>query len=240
MLLLAFLPLLATVQAQNEGEVLYNEIIKMNIELPEEHEHLRAMLPKSQTLTKQLLFTADKLMYKDVEQKEDDDDMMAEQGNVQVKMMVLGSENQLFKDLKTGTVVERRDFMGKRFLIKDAEQNSLDWKLTGEQREILGYPCQKAVFADSTDRIEAWFTTAIPLAIGPDKFGKLPGLILEINKNDGQRTIRATKVELKDIDDTQIKAPKKGKVVTSEEFIKIIEEKSQETPGTRVMTIRSN
>ena len=43
--------------AQNEGEIRYDETIKMEIELPEGQEHLRDMIPSERTSQKVLYFT---------------------------------------------------------------------------------------------------------------------------------------------------------------------------------------
>ncbi len=59
------------------------------------------------------------------------------------------------------------------------------WRLTGEKKTFLGYNCQKGV-ADFRGRTyEAWFTTELPFRDGPYKFDGLPGLILDIQDQEG-------------------------------------------------------
>ena len=53
-------------------------------------------------------------------------------------------------------------------------------------------------------------------------------MILKLDRNDGEIIIEAKNVELKKLDKKAIKAPKKGKKVTQEEFEKIRDEKIKE------------
>jgi GLPGLI family protein len=92
----------------------------------------------------------------------------------------------------------------------------------------LDYVCQKATFQDSTRNLVAWFTPQIPVATGPGSISGLPGMILKLDRNDGERVVVATSVELKEIEKKTLKAPKKGKKVTQEEFQKIQDEKMKE------------
>lgn len=74
--------------------------------------------------------------------------------------------------------------------------------------------------------ITAWYTLDIPVSTGPSDYWGLPGLILEVSQ--GNTTMLCTKVVLNPKDAPEIKAPKKGKEVSQEEFDKILSEKMQE------------
>lgn len=62
------------------------------------------------------------------------------------------------------------------------------WTITNETKEINGYTCYKAItlrygdggVMDAKYGITAWFTPKIPVPYGPNGYGKLPGLILEL------------------------------------------------------------
>lgn len=60
------------------------------------------------------------------------------------------------------------------------------WKIETETKKICGYDCQKATCRWRGRDYVAWFTSAIPVPVGPWKFGGLPGLIMQISdsKND--------------------------------------------------------
>jgi GLPGLI family protein len=56
-----------------------------------------------------------------------------------------------------------------------------DWKILKQEKEILGYTCQKATLSYKGRDYVAWFSLQIPIQNGPWKFGGLPGLIFEIS-----------------------------------------------------------
>ncbi|MEM8908777.1 MAG: hypothetical protein AAGD05_13100, partial [Bacteroidota bacterium] len=63
LILTVYLPFL--LMAQNlEGEIIYTQKLKMEIELPEDQEYLRAMIPSSRTSQKVLYFTPTTSLYK--------------------------------------------------------------------------------------------------------------------------------------------------------------------------------
>lgn len=80
--------------------------------------------------------------------------------------------------------------------------------------------------APKTEEIVAWYTPMIPASHGPDEFGGLPGLILELSTSN--TTILCTKVVLNPKEPVNIEAPVKGKEVSREEYTKILEEKGKE------------
>ena len=63
-----------------------------------------------------------------------------------------------------------------------------NWVITNETKDISGYKCYKATtfrysdsgVMDEKYAITAWFTPKIPVPYGPNGYGKLPGLILEL------------------------------------------------------------
>lgn len=152
-----------------------------------------------------------------------------------------GSGNEiLYKNLVDRRYVQEQEFMGKEFLIKDALE-PFDWKLENEIKEIGGYSAQKAIYHQivdvqlfSTDmtqmektkdtlQIIAWFTLEIPISNGPEIYQGLPGLILEVHH--GGRSYYFQKVEFNPtLNPIAIKIPKKGKVVTREQFDMMQEE----------------
>lgn len=55
------------------------------------------------------------------------------------------------------------------------------WNLCDEYKSILEYKCQKATCSFRGRSYIAWYTSDIPLKMGPYKFSGLPGLILSIS-----------------------------------------------------------
>ena len=67
----------------------------------------------------------------------------------------------------------------------------LDWEITNEQKQILGYACQQALLDFGERQWIAYFSQEIPFSDGPYKFHALPGLILEIYSTDGDYAFEA-------------------------------------------------
>ncbi|GAB5550897.1 MAG: GLPGLI family protein [Saprospiraceae bacterium] len=224
------------INAQNEGEVLFQETMKIEIKLPEGSgitaEQLKKMMPSERVSKYVLSFNETATLYKAKKGEEpEDQEFNSDNGEMRIKMRFSGAsaDNATYLDLKKETLIEKKDFMGKTFLVQDKDPK-LPWKLGTETKMILDYNCRKAS-AEIDDRtIEAWFTTELPIASGPGSYFGLPGMILEVSSDgkSGKRHLMATEVNLKTLEADQITAPKKGKKVSSEAFKKIVEEKTKE------------
>ena len=111
------------------------------------------------------------------------------------------------------------------------------FKSAKEQKQILDFVCQKAIYTKDTMVVEAWFTPQIPIANGPDLHGQLPGMILMVSMENGKRTITATEVKFEKIDSILLEKPTKGKKISQAEFKKIQEEKMKEMGGGNGRTV---
>lgn len=231
------------IMAQTQGVIQFEETVSFQIDLPEGMEEFKSQIPNSQKSKMNLTFTEEVALYEPAKNDEAPQDvtMGSEEGGMMLKMKFDMPENKTFTNIAEGTMIEKQDFMGKKFLIK-GDVEKYKWKLTGEQEKVLDYVCQKATYQDSTRNLVAWFTPQIPVATGPGSISGLPGMVLKLDRNDGEMVVVATSVELKEIGTKTIKAPKKGKKVTKEEFQKIQEEKMKEMEeefgsgsGTRVI-----
>ena len=223
------LPVLSFAQ-NNEGEVHFTETVKFVFNLPEGHEDMAASLPSEQKSRKVLLFNASESLYQNEENKDDDGQDVVEggDGEVRIKMIIARPmENKLYKNLESAQKIQKEDFFGKLFLIS-GDLDKYPWKLTGEQKKVLDFNCQQAVFSDDEKKVEAWFTPEIPVTTGPGEYGQLPGMILEVIIDDGQRKLVADEVVFKSLDKGVIAAPQKGKKVTADEFEVIREAKMKE------------
>ncbi len=74
--------------------------------------------------------------------------------------------------------------------------------------------------------VTAWFTPQIPVKNGPGEYAGLPGLILELNVD--RTTILCSKIVINPKEAEAIQPPTKGKVVSREEYNKIVKEKTDE------------
>lgn len=208
------------------GTVLYEQTDQLSIQLEGDAARFADALPKERKSEKVLHFTEESSLYENY-QSEVAEESMDVQGGGAMMIRMVEPENKVYTDLKTGHQVEQREFMSRMFLIESVRPD-WDWKLTGQQKMILEYPCQQAISTREGNEVVAWFTAALAVEAGPEEYGNLPGLILEVNVDEGEHLIKATSVELKALEKDVLKKPRKGKAVTSEEYQAIVAEKMKE------------
>ena len=207
-----------------EGQITYEDVMKLDIQL-DGPAHMANLLPKERRSNKVLYFNEKAALYENGKKKEEVQNMDMEEGAVMIKMMV--PDNKLFTDLANNKRIEQREFMTRMFLI-NKEIDPDKWKITGNQKVILDYPCQEATMVEDDEKIVVWFTPNIPVQSGPSKFSGLPGMVLGVDINDGERTITATEILDKKMDEIAFEKPKKGKKVSQEKFDEIVEAKMKE------------
>ena len=206
-------------------------------------EQMEAQMRKMFQKTFTLDFTKSESMYKE-EQELDAPKGPSANGGVMVMMMGGdGSSDILYKNISQNRMAHKTELMGKVFLIKD-NLVAYDWELTGETKNIGIYTCYKAVYEREEESIEinmidgevkeekvtkkttlvAWYTTDVPVSNGPNNYGGLPGLILEVN--DGDLTIVCSELVLNPKKVKEIIEPVKGKIVARKKFEDIAKEKT--------------
>lgn len=232
-------------------------------------ERMKAMFEKTFVLT----FDKNASTYVEEEKIE----AAGQQGGFRMMSSMMGGGGTHYKNVKEKIFTVDKEFAGKEFLVQDSLPK-LDWKLSGETKQIGNYMCFKAtavrpvsqsdfrnfrrkkedekkeeVKQEETkteqtkteekkeDRITnfmdqweipkeivvtAWYSPDIPINQGPENYWGLPGLILEVS--DGKTVILCSKIVINPKEKKEIKAPKKGKLVTQSEYDKIVADKMEE------------
>ena len=107
--------------------------------------------------------------------------------------------------------------------------SSINWKIGTEKKKIGKYLCTRATtkIEDKhptkgvyTKTIEAWFSTEIPINIGPNNYGGLPGLIMELK--EGKFTYYVQNINLNPEAEIKISKPQNGNVITKQEYFDLI------------------
>jgi GLPGLI family protein len=212
----------------NSGKIRYEEKSKLEIKLEGQSAQYADMLPKERTEQTILYFSPDASLYQRDREKQKNEVVEQEAAGAMVHFQVYQSDDKVYRDLKENKKLEQREFMTRMFLI-ESDAGMADWKLTSEQKVILNYPCQEALREDDGKKIRAWFTPAIPVSSGPQNFGNLPGMILSVDIDNGDRTITASSVELSPVNQDLLVKPKEGKKVTAEQYQKIVDKKLKES-----------
>lgn len=126
-----------------------------------------------------------------------------------------------YSDKEKKQSLHQKEFLGEFFLIKKPYQK-INWTITNEQKKIGDFNCFKAI-GKTTEVNHAnvkkdyvftcWFTTEIPVSLGPAGFNDLPGLIVALSKNNITLTLEKVKVTNNKL---SIKKPKKGVLLENE------------------------
>lgn len=137
----------------------------------------------------------------------------------------------LMRDYKSKSQEDLIETLGKVYHIKE-DLPRTKWKILNEIKEIEGYLCMKAETKNEIkgQTIHAWFTDAIPMSGGPEGYGGLPGMILEIDINNQDAVITATKVVL-DQEEVSLPYPKKikGKKIDRTSYNSMVKKYIDET-----------
>jgi len=121
-----------------------------------------------------------------------------------------------------------RDFISdKPFIVLD-EYPDVKWDIKSEQKNILGFSCQKAEGDFRGRHYIAWFTDKIPIPDGPWKLCGLPGLILEVFDKKKYIHFELQSVELPKLFDEIIQAPTEGESIKFIDFYKKNKESAKE------------
>ena len=165
----------------------------------------------------------------------------ASSGGMTMVINTGSADRVLYKNIADQAFEQEQEMMGKEFLVKDILEPT-EWDLTGESKKIGNYTAQKATYSKIIDsqrfstgmtemenfkdtiNITAWFAPEIPVSHGPENYFGLLGLILEV-QNQG-RILICEKIELNPSSNpVKIDHPKRGKIVSREEF-RVVQEES--------------
>ena len=219
--------------AQTEGTIHYTEVRKLNFNGGNIPEEMLANLPKERTTHSELLFNEKGSLFRNAQVEEPQNfehSTSSGGGEMQLQIKMATPENILYRNLAKETTVQQLEWMGERFLLSGNPE--VAWKVTTEQRTIAGYPCMKATAERDSSTVEAWFTPQIPVSTGPDIYGGLPGLILELVMDEGNRRITATEITLAPLEE-KLKEPRRGQKMTRADFEVFQAEKLEEMKAMR-------
>ncbi|EKT4549075.1 GLPGLI family protein [Flavobacterium psychrophilum] len=72
------------------------------------------------------------------------------------------------------------------FVYSDSIWAKTNWNITKNKKKIGNYDCQEAKTTINGRSYTVWYTTKIPMSMGPLKLHGLPGLIIEVSEDSGQ------------------------------------------------------
>lgn len=209
-------------QHQAKIKYIYPDYLQINNKSVRELSKQEAILDKinksTEKLVFELIFDGNKSVFR-VENKLDLD------SEPNITSRIANSLPKTFLDFENKTIYNLLKIGSQTFFIR--EDSKINWQIQDETKSIFGYKCRKAVIVDDIEKniiTEAWFTTEIPLNIGPSEFYGLPGLILSV-KNYNSNGEVFSGFEVLDIDlskQKKIILPNL-KSITRQEFEEIID-----------------
>jgi GLPGLI family protein len=269
-LLLALTSLTTVATAQmKEGKISYERKINMHRNLPDPQ--MKSMIPEFRTDKFELIFNENASLFRSVVDDEAPDPFAnaGGGGGGGMRMSFRMPTANTYTDLSKQMQYEERAFFEKEFLIIDSLKQ-YKWKLSEETKMIAKQLCKKATTmitapqmrmrvsiggaGNNTDtaantprapketELVVWYAENIPVSFGPDNYSGLPGVIMEIDQDNGANVTTAVEVSAK-YPKKELVAPSKGEKMNRAQFqenmMKLMQDMQRGGGGGRgVMNIR--
>jgi len=220
-----------------QGVIHYELTIDMHRTLPANRPELRNFIPQYRTDHFSLYFNSEATSYKPRQVQTQE---VTGGGGMRVVMRAPRVETHIDRRSRARTV--SLDFMGRNMLIVDTVGIE-PWRFGRETMQIAGYTVMMAWTKDTVNNMEitAWFSPQLPPLQGPDRFVTLPGTVLAVDINNGERVWVARSIEGREVtpEELTISRPNRAEVMTREQFSTFLEAQiqrmNQNNPGSGAM-----
>ena len=231
-----------TIAQMKEGKISYERKINMHRTIPDPQ--MKAMIPEFRTDKFELLFNESASLFRSVVDEEAPDPFAnAGGGGGGMRMNFRMPATATFTDIAKQTQYETRSFFEKEFLIVDSLKQ-FKWKLSEETKTIAKQLCKKATTmitapqmrmrvsragennSDSSasapikpreTELVVWYAENIPVSVGPDNYTGLPGVIMEMDLDNGATVTTAVEVSNK-YPKKELVQPTKGEKMNRAQF----------------------
>lgn len=144
----------------------------------------------------------------------------------QVAVSIAIDSDQFFIDYLNQKAYYESSLVNK---IRSVELSNVEWSISSDSKEILGYTCYKAkakiIDSQSEGKLvppmEAWFAPKLSFRGGPTAYANLPGMILEVTSS--KITFMAKKIEFIEKDILKIPQYKSDNILTHEQWTSYFE-----------------
>ena len=243
-LMIALISISTSAIAQmKEGKISYERKINMHRNLPDPQ--MKSMVPEFRTDKFELIFNESVSLFRSVVDDEAPDPFAnaGGGGGGGMRMSFRMPTANTYTDLAKQMQYEERAFFEKEFLIIDSLKQ-YKWKLSEETKTIAKQLCKKATTmvtapqvrmrismggGNNTDttantprapketELVVWYAENIPVSFGPDNYSGLPGVIMEIDQDNGANVTTAVEVSAK-YPKKELVAPTKGDKMNRAQF----------------------
>ena len=244
---------ITTMAQMKEGKISYERKVNMHRSLPDPQ--MKSMIPEFRTDKFELIFNESASLYRSVVDDEAPDPFAnAGGGGGGIRMNFRMPTTTTYTDIAKQTQYEERAFFEKEFLIVDSLKQ-YKWKLSEETKTIAKQLCKKATTMitapqqmrvrisrggeNNTDsasnapkppketELVVWYAENIPVSIGPDNYSGLPGVIMEMDVDNGAQVTTAVEVSAK-YPKKELIQPTKGDKMTRAKFQEQMQKLMQE------------
>jgi GLPGLI family protein len=205
---------------------------------------MKSMIPEFRTDKFELIFNESASLFRSVVDDEAPDPFAnAGGGGGGIRMNFRMPTTTTYTDIAKQMQYEERAFFEKEFLIVDSLKQ-YKWKLSEETKTIAKQLCKKATTmvtapqmrvrisrggennSDSTanapkppkeTELVVWYAENIPVSVGPDNYSGLPGVIMEMDLDNGATVTTAVEVSAK-YPKKELVQPTKGDKMTRAQF----------------------
>jgi GLPGLI family protein len=254
-LLIALTSLTTATAQMKEGKISYERKINMHRNLPDPQ--MKSMIPEFRTDKFELIFNESVSLFRSVVDEEAPDPFAnaGGGGGGGMRMNFRMPSANTYTDLAKQMQYEGREFFEKEFLIVDSLKQ-YKWKLSEETKTIAKQLCKKATTmitapqvmrmrvsmgggGNNTDttantprapketELVVWYAENIPVSFGPDSYSGLPGVIMEIDQDNGANVTTAVEVSAK-YPKKELIAPTKGEKMNRVQFQENMQKLMQE------------
>jgi GLPGLI family protein len=255
-LMIALISISTSAIAQmKEGKISYERKINMHRNLPDPQ--MKSMVPEFRTDKFELIFNESVSLFRSVVDDEAPDPFAnagGGGGGGGMRMNFRMPTANTFTDVAKQMQYEERAFFEKEFLIVDSLKQ-YKWKLSEETKTIAKQLCKKATTMISAPQIRmrvsmggggnntdttantprapketelvVWYAENIPVSFGPDNYSGLPGVIMEIDQDNGATVTTAVEVSAK-YPKKELIAPTKGDKMNRAQFQENMQKLMQE------------
>ena len=244
-MMIALISISTSIAAQmKEGKISYERKINMHRNLPDPQ--MKSIVPEFRTDKFELIFNEAVSLFRSVVDDEAPDPFAnaGGGGGGGMRMNFRMPTANTYTDLAKQTQYEERAFFEKEFLIIDSLKQ-YKWKLSEETKTIAKQLCKKATTMISAPQIRmrvsmggggnntdttantprapketelvVWYAENIPVSFGPDIYSGLPGVIMEIDQDNGATVTTAVEVSTK-YPKKELVAPTKGDKMNRAQF----------------------
>jgi len=175
------------------------------------NDYFKSAVKEMEILRYQLTYNNERAHYSKVDGMGRNEDAVVEA----YTRTLTGFNGEIFINRQSNQLIHKKEFAGQKFFIK---KNKIEWTLKADTLIVDKFLCYKATTSETISNskgnhkieIIAWYAPELSLPLGPDGYGGLPGLVMQLERNGTITSIESInffneKLDVDFLDDKNIK-----------------------------------